>query len=580
MSLGITHLVQPTAASITVKQTLDLFDGEFAPVAEGIANGRYAFWLGSGISIKCVPGLRGVVQRVLEFLQTRLDPGNPECAYFHALEEAVDLAGLRPSEHAQVKFADPVGSWPVLAFVVDGLVKRYAELLDIRVPGKEADYLLWEAVDVRATYPAGAAPGCEHLCLAILSLEGALPEAASANWDGLIESAVSEISGDLKQVLQIVVLEEEVRAPNRPTRLLKFHGCAVAASREPAKYRQALIAAKSQITSWPTNPSTQVMHNALQTLAFTKPTLMVGLSAQDTNIQDVFAGAKALMKWDWSSNPPPHVFATDRLGDEHRNILKVVYDGQYDDHGVEIERGALVRAYAEQLLTALVLYVLARKLRAFIDSAEAPGLDATARDALGGGLRILRDRLAEHAEPDRLAFVRSLVQTEGRAVALFQGVEAPLGPSRYRRLSGATAELVRSDSALATSGVREAATALALLGMESASGTWRVSVGATATGHEGALEVAVTGGVDSAVYFAANSQAAVRLEVGGGIDEHSNDVVMIHSTEPAPPLPRSPRARLGRIGRGGVRHVDMGDLLRNSGDLGELRSRFRQAAAL
>jgi hypothetical protein len=215
----------PTAASITVEQTLELLDGQFAPVAVGVAHGRYAFWLGSGISRGRVPGLDGVVQIVLEFLQARIDPGDPGCVHRKALEEAVDLAELRDDERARLDFVEPVASWVDLEVIVKGIVNRYSELLDIRIPGQLEDYLLWEAVDVRATYPAGVEPDCEHLCLGVLGLEGVVPDTASTNWDGLIEAGLRELVGDPDQVLRVLVLAEDFRESERRINLLKFHGC-------------------------------------------------------------------------------------------------------------------------------------------------------------------------------------------------------------------------------------------------------------------------------------------------------------------------------------------------------------------
>ena len=46
----------PTAATITMKETLDLLDGPYLAVSEGVTEGRYAFWLGSGISRERVIG--------------------------------------------------------------------------------------------------------------------------------------------------------------------------------------------------------------------------------------------------------------------------------------------------------------------------------------------------------------------------------------------------------------------------------------------------------------------------------------------------------------------------------------------
>ncbi len=153
----------PSAASITVSETLALLDGPFATLARGVAEGRYVLWLGSGISRDRLPGLRELVLRVLEFLYARVVVGKSDCAHRKALDQAVQMARLRPDEVAQVAPDDPPSTWPVIDAVLDALAERYSELLDIRVEGEPADYLLWDAVDVRATYGSEVDPDCEHL---------------------------------------------------------------------------------------------------------------------------------------------------------------------------------------------------------------------------------------------------------------------------------------------------------------------------------------------------------------------------------------------------------------------------------
>jgi hypothetical protein len=187
----------PSADSISVAETLELLEGRFAPLARGVADGRYALWLGSGISRARTPNLSALILKVLEFLHTHMIAGDVDCPQRKALEQAVALAALRPSELAQFQLDDPPSTWPVIGLVVESLCSRYSELLGIRVEDEEPDYLVWNAVDVRATYGSGIDPDCEHLCLGILVLEGAVTDVASANWDGLIESALTDLSGDL-----------------------------------------------------------------------------------------------------------------------------------------------------------------------------------------------------------------------------------------------------------------------------------------------------------------------------------------------------------------------------------------------
>lgn len=319
-----------SAADITVSQTLDLLDGPLSGVAKGVADGRYAFWLGSGISLSRAPGLDDLVVKVLEFLQTHVDASlGAECPHRKALAKAVALADLPQDVVDQIDLDQQVASWPPLDQLVRALVQRYSRLLDIRVPGKSRDYLLWEGVDVPAEYGT-AEPDCEHLAFAMLVLEGVAADAPTPNWDGLVELALEQLAGSADAVAQVVVLKDEVPDLGRNVRLLKFHGCAVLARRDPDRYRSALVAQRSQITEWPHDPETAAVRNELVSVATTKPTLMIGLSAQDANIQDIFAEAKSAMTWRWPSKVPAHVFSGETLGDDHANILRIVYGEAYE----------------------------------------------------------------------------------------------------------------------------------------------------------------------------------------------------------------------------------------------------------
>ena len=222
------------ASDISVRATLALLDGPFADLATGVAQGRYAFWLGSGISRDRVDNLKQVIRRVLVHLQTRIDPADRGCRYLQALGEALQLAQLSPPERAAVDVARPVDTWPILDTVLQRLSREYARLLDIPVQGEAADYLLWEAVDVVTTFaPTAAQPDCEHLCLGILAIEGVVPDIASANWDGLVEAGVHELTGGAEDIVAFV-RADNLRELRLRTRLLKFHGCAVRAGTDAA----------------------------------------------------------------------------------------------------------------------------------------------------------------------------------------------------------------------------------------------------------------------------------------------------------------------------------------------------------
>ncbi len=572
----------PTAITITVREVLDLLDGTFAGLADGVAQRRYAFWLGSGISHDRVDDLKGIIAKVLAYLRDRIDNTNSNCPYRTAIGECLELAHLSPGDRAQVDLAKPVLEWPIIDTVITNLAREYSRLLDIRVNGHtEPDYLLWEAVDVPATFAAASAtPDCEHLCLAILVLEGVVPDVATANWDGLIEAAVDELTGAAGTSLRVCVVPDDLREAPLLTRLLKFHGCAVRAAADPATYRPLLVARYSQITDWPHNVNYALMRHQLVDLAATRPTFMVGLSGQDVNIQYLFGEARTLMTWGWPCDPPAHVFAENVLGQDQRNILRVVYREAYDHNVPAIEASALFRAYAKPALTALVLHILCKKLRTFIQNIDAPNLLAAGRAAVEQGIVVLRNRLSSGAEPDRLAFIRALIKGTAQAMAMFQeGNPVAATYSRYRALGDAPIQRIPADANLATSGVRELAAALAVIGLGDSAGIWTVENADPAMPKTGALRIYCSA-IETRIFFAANDRASVQLEINGLVESDDTDAIVIHSTSPVAKMARSPLAAPGRTGRAGLRHVGMAELLREATSSDHLSERFREEAVL
>ncbi len=181
----------PTAASITVRQTLDLLDGPFASLSSGIARAEYSIWLGSGLSRDRVIGLDGVLHKLIEFLRVRVDPLNSNCPYGKALDEVLGYANLSADEKARVSYSAPSASWPDLLIILQRLAEKYSRILEVSVTGQAADFLLWDAISFVNTFSTQETDA-EHLCVGILTLEGVISEIASANWDGLLEAAARE----------------------------------------------------------------------------------------------------------------------------------------------------------------------------------------------------------------------------------------------------------------------------------------------------------------------------------------------------------------------------------------------------
>lgn len=157
-------------------------------------------------------------------------------AYTPALEEALALAEVEPAS-VQAQYGQPLLAWPQYDAIIARLWSKYSRVLDIRIGGKDADFILWEAIDIRQAFQNPAPPAAEHLCIAVLILEGAVHAVASANWDGFIETAIERLSNGVPGVIQVVVDPDQLRGPAGRAKLLKFHGCILHATREPMTRR-------------------------------------------------------------------------------------------------------------------------------------------------------------------------------------------------------------------------------------------------------------------------------------------------------------------------------------------------------
>jgi hypothetical protein len=566
----------PKAATITIGDTLTMLDGPKQGLGEGVANDQYVFWLGSGISRDRMPDLRDLAKRVLVTLQARIDQASTTCRYRKALKSVVALAKPGDDEASGVDFSLSPDQWPAYETFAGRLVDDYARMLSITVDGEEPDFLLWDVLDLPHVYSDPTVqPDAEHLCLAALAIEGVASEISSANWDPLVERAVAVLAGD-RPILRVAVAPEDMRGSRRQSNLYKFHGCAQGACDNAVRFRGLLVARHNQINRWVAkNP---VMGSALVQLIVTKPTLMLGLSAQDSDIQGLFAAAEAQMPWRWPARRPAYVFAENALGGDQESLLQNVYHQDYTPvTKPEMEAEALVQAYAKPLLLALLLYVLTSKLRALV-LLGAPGLLAGDRQKLNGGLIHGRDQIAAALVPTAEA-VSDLLALFGRAMGMLRNGALP-EPARgtYEPVTADSIDRMPADCTLAGSGVCEFAIAAGLIGLGLQRRHWAAEKPDATSATSGALVLIGRSG-SAKVYFASNPRAAIQLGTNGLIADN-DDAVIIHSHETPPPMARSPRRPPGRTGLSTIRTVSIAELLAAGMEMEELLNRFRSKIAL
>jgi hypothetical protein len=581
----------PSAATISITEVLYLLDNSFADVAAAAETRGFALWVGSGISLGRAPSVGSMLECGLEHLRRNIDAKDAKCRVRRALEEALAMTDLSPTERLAICFDRPINSWPEKGKVIQSLWDVYASVLDIRVDGEPDDYMLWNAVDVRATFGTLDDPDCEHLCIAILVMEGAIAEIASANWDGLIEKAVGRLSGG-KPLLQVVVDPDHLRDPARRSRLIKFHGCAIYATHDPDVYRALLTATRPQITNWPFNPRLAALRTVLRGVATNSRTLMVGLSLQDTNLQDLFAAARAENPWPWppAHDPQGHVFCADRIGPHQNNMLRVVYDAAYGTNRTAIEASALIRAYAKPALLGFVLHLLCAKLSSLASQACCGPLVGASAE-IADGLRRLRDYVAALADDDRLTFLNRLIQLWSRGMALFRRGDLPAaGSQNYEVISPWSASEMAADPNIEQSGLPELAIGLGLLGRGEGQGKWTLSQPSGFGIDLGTFQATGTwaSAKTARIFFVRSATVAIEL-INRGALKNSNDIIF-HSDdawqkmlerEDGSGSPRTPTGTSGRrTGRRRARHVSIRKLLGDAYDIATLSQRFEEEMTL
>lgn len=573
----------PTATSITVRQALDKIDGDFAAVAEALGNGEFALWVGSGISRKA-PSLGDLVEKAFDKIREGVVDPATRANYLPALEEALVLAGVQPAA-VEANYPKPLASWPERKLIIDKLWDNYSRVLDLRIKKTKADFVLWDLIDIRKAFAHPEPPAAEHLCIAILILEGAIGTIVSANWDGFIEAAVHRLGGGVAGVLQVVVDPGHLRSGAGRARLLKFHGCILHATDEPDVFRQYLTGSFTQIEEWPDAPQFQAMCNEVVGVATNQKALVLGLSIQDGNIRALFTKAKKAHPWPWPCFPaaPAYVFCEDAIKQGQRDVLKICYGDAYNDNIEDIEKATHLRAWGEQVLIALSLNVVTEKLRLLMRlSLEQVGKPAIGV-ALEPNLESLRNDLAELAVTDPVAESRTDAVNRGvflwsRLLSLYRVGRLPQDPDAYEILTPLRLNLIAVDPNARAMGLGQLGIALCLLQYGRKAGRW------TLTGplSQGITSGAITGrashpdAVDRPIFFVRSDSEAIALKSQGAF---VNDHAIIIRAEARGPngstkSARRPGGGYGRSGKMSLTYLSIDLLVGHCDDAMTLQDAF------
>lgn len=575
----------------TVPAVLARFDTTLSQFVTAFEAGQYVLWLGSGISRDRVPNVYSLLERVIEFLRAGINPGDPSCAFRSAFDQVLALASLTADEQASVDSGIPFKEWALCERITGVLANRYAEVLDVGVEGKAKDYLVWEVLDVPQTYGSpDIEPDVEHYCVALLMLEGLVDSAVTANWDGLVEKALSELMPAFDAVTRVIVKPDDFQLPKLPVEFVKFHGCAVRAHSD-ASYRPLLIARHSQISVWATEKQHRLMRKRLELLYAERPTLMLGLSAQDANLHHVFGTAVEDLSRPWSATTAPAiVLSEERLLPHHAHVLKITYGEDYEKSASAIAESAVVGSFGKPTLLALVLSALTRKLSFLLEMALQPAWTESDIQRLTADLVGLRDYAASFTTPhnweslERSAvskvqreFVERLIEVTRLVLTVFRTGHMPSEAGRrYEPLSNRPAPQAIHNPDFPSEEFGFLGVALSLIGRGHVSGHWSALPGDSEAPANGVLRL-VTEQRGAPVFFVKDAATLTELELDEAFDDRNGSAFIVIANEEPAASTRSPRSRFGRDGKSRAGRFSVASNLANTASADDLFEAFKLA---
>ena len=518
--------LDPTNA--TLSEAIALLDNDWRPLVSSVFRAERTLWFGSAISRDRFDDLSKLLNRLLAELHARMTPGDPNCPFRKALGDVVSYSGI------SVDLDAAPTTWPRLHEIVPILCTRYDEVLGIPLSGMQPDAIIWDVLRLPQMYgDQTVLPDAEHRFIALLVREGVLGEFVSANWDCLIEDA-HESCGPGGLRLGVVARPEEM-ATTQP-RLVKIHGCARRAGRDPSNYRASLVATKVHIARWIAN-SHEAFPDFVRNLIRQRTVLFVGLSAQDDNLQMEFlrtAGPTAP-----STAYDRFVFAKPRLEPAQTQLLQLAYgDDAFSTHRAQIEQGSVLPLYAKPLLGTLYVLCLVYKAKLLIDKAQE--LSVSQRQLATDGLVSMTAAACAHVDrlssPDRW---RSLA-TEGswvvaRFVALYRDQKIPSDSAYYVALHNRDLRELEADPNL-PDGDDRMILLLAALFIGQERGYWTLAV-CSGPGSEGHLALA-SGPVSLRVFVAREMKALAKLDREGFVDPDDDPEVVLLYTRGTQARPR------------------------------------------
>lgn len=555
-----------------VREAWRLLRANHSTLVDDVAEGKRFIWLGSGISRDQVPDLVKLLGHVLLFLRDRAVSGAADAeSHRDALLEILDEN--MPDERPRYE-VNP-SNWAPLN--LDVLREKYSRVLSVGVAGKPGDYLLMEGAGLAKLYgDPGLEPGPTHKILAMLIFEGAITSLASGNWDGLVEKALLDISAT-NSLLDVYVDVNDPRDAAGHAEIAKFHGCAVRALNDAARYRDKIIATSAQISRLHGDDSYAHMRDHLRDRTTRTRSLVLGLSVQDSDLLTVFQTAASRSPWPWEASHPAYLFAEPSVLSTQRDVLEVAYGEDFVRERHSILRRSALGAYAGPVTAAILVEVLASKLIATLHRHK--NLPINLLPSLERGIRRLVLRIIVAFGRDEGCLAAFLLEGYSDFLRTYLG-PATVGSARYIPFARGTKSQLTTDFAVVAMGIDRLAVAVGMIGYGDEARRWRVTLPSDNKGSRIALSHRRTSAEATVVVVRGAAEAIAAMESEDWISG-DEDMVLLQMDLGYVASVRSPG---GRIGRGRKvrrrRELAWSDISDSVTDMEDLAVRFETGVGL
>jgi hypothetical protein len=531
-----------------------------------VADGKRLVWLGSGISRDEVPDLVELMVEVLRFLRDKALSRDPDAGeHEDALMEILDahLPGER------LRYETEPGVWVPPS--LEPLREKYSRVLGTGVAGKPNDYLLITGADLARVYgDPNLKPGPTHLVLAMLISEGVITKLASGNWDGLVEKALTDMSGT-SSLLDVYVDVDDPRDAFGHAEIAKFHGCAVRALDDAEKYSSKLIATSAQISKFHGDVTYAHMRDHLRDLTTRMRSLVLGLSVQDSDLLLIFRGAADRSPWPWDTSHPAYLFAEPVILPSQRDVLEVAYGDEFGSERPNILERSALGTYAGPMAAALLIEVLASKLLAALHRHLSLPEGVVALLELGI-LRIV-SRIVHAFGGDELSIATFLLSGYSDFLRTYFGPDT-VGTPRYLPFFRGTRSEIKTNFAVLAMGIDLLAVAVGLVGLGEESGRWRVSLIREDLGSR-LLMSRRRGAPGPTLVVVRGAREAISAMASDDWISSSSDMVLLQMDVGITAPSRSPGGRIGRARKlRSRRELAWDDFSASVADVEELMNRF------